>query len=190
MGTRHLIAVMHDGQYKIAQYGQWDGYPSGQGLTVLRFLQKMDRAAFTQKVDAAQFMTEADFKEFGRKVDAGEIKNWTKEYPHLSRDAGADVLAMVASAEPGIKLKNSITFAADSLFCEYAYVVDLDKGTFEVFQGFNKEPLQGGERFYGVTEEGVSKEYSPVKHIHTFQLEALPTEDDFLKVCEPQEEEE
>ena len=30
MGTRHLIAVQLDGEYKIAQYGQWDGYPEGK----------------------------------------------------------------------------------------------------------------------------------------------------------------
>lgn len=38
MGTRHLIEVVVDGQIKVAQYGQWDGYPSGQGVDVLKFL--------------------------------------------------------------------------------------------------------------------------------------------------------
>lgn len=35
MGTRNLTAVYLDGQYKVAQYGQWDGYPEGQGITAL-----------------------------------------------------------------------------------------------------------------------------------------------------------
>ena len=26
MGTRNLTAVFMDGEYKVAQYGQWDGY--------------------------------------------------------------------------------------------------------------------------------------------------------------------
>lgn len=38
MGTRHLIAAKVDGEYKLAQYGQWDGYPEGQGVAVLDFL--------------------------------------------------------------------------------------------------------------------------------------------------------
>ena len=43
MGTRNLTAVYLDGQYKVAQYGQWDGYPEGQGITALTFLRdKMD----------------------------------------------------------------------------------------------------------------------------------------------------
>lgn len=25
MGTRHLVIVYHDGSYKLAQFGQWDG---------------------------------------------------------------------------------------------------------------------------------------------------------------------
>ena len=33
MGTRHMIGVVKDGIPRIAQYGQWDGYPSGQGVT-------------------------------------------------------------------------------------------------------------------------------------------------------------
>lgn len=55
MGTRNLTAVYLDGQYKVAQYGQWDGYPEGQGITVLTFLRdKMDlelfKEAFTSPV--------------------------------------------------------------------------------------------------------------------------------------------
>src|SRR5574337_1233174 len=38
MGTRNLTAVMMNGEYKVAQYGQWDGYPEGQGKTILEFL--------------------------------------------------------------------------------------------------------------------------------------------------------
>ena len=38
MGTRHLICAHKDGKYPIAQYGQWDGYPEGQGVDVLSFL--------------------------------------------------------------------------------------------------------------------------------------------------------
>jgi hypothetical protein len=40
MGTRNLVAVYLDGIHRIAQYGQWDGYPSGQGKTVLSFLRE------------------------------------------------------------------------------------------------------------------------------------------------------
>lgn len=46
MGTRNLVAVQIDGQYKIAQYGQWGGYPEGKGVDALTFLRdRMDEAA-------------------------------------------------------------------------------------------------------------------------------------------------
>lgn len=36
MGTCNLICVYYKGRYAIAQYGQLDGYPSGQGVVVYR----------------------------------------------------------------------------------------------------------------------------------------------------------
>ena len=36
MGTRNLTKVIDkNGVIKVAQYGQWDGYPAGQGVTAL-----------------------------------------------------------------------------------------------------------------------------------------------------------
>ena len=136
MGTRNLTAVMLDGEYKIAQYGQWDGYPSGQGATALRFITNVDLDAFKEKVRACRFCTQDDYDRVN--LD----KNWKRNYPELSRDAGAEVLQMVMDG--ATLLKNTIGFAGDSLMCEYAYVIDLDKGTFEFFEGWNSEPINDG----------------------------------------------
>jgi len=38
MGTRHITQVRYGDEIRVSQYGQWDGYPAGQGLTVFRFL--------------------------------------------------------------------------------------------------------------------------------------------------------
>ena len=46
METRHLTLVYKNGAFKVAQYGQWDGYPSGQGLTALKFLRSADLSRF------------------------------------------------------------------------------------------------------------------------------------------------
>lgn len=52
MGTRHLICVQHNNEYKVAKYGQWDGYPSGQGAGILEFLKgSFNKALFIQKLD-------------------------------------------------------------------------------------------------------------------------------------------
>ena len=129
MGTRHLICVFKDGEYKVAQYGQWDGYPEGQGVCILEFLNSWDRDKFEKNVLTTQWL---------------EDHEWDVcKYPHLSRDVGADILKKVEQ-ERGLKLYNQIDFARDSLMCEWAYVIDLDTNKFEIY-----EMQQAGERFPG-----------------------------------------
>lgn len=199
MGTRHLIAVQVDGQYKIAQYGQWDGCPSGQGLGVLGFartiVEAAARQAFADKCRAANFIAEEDVDRINAELKAGTASMRAGgKYQQFSRDLGSDILSIVNKHEPGIPLKNRIDFAGDSLFCEWAYVIDLDKGTLEAFKGFNKDALDPSERFASapIDEEGnsaIGKEYKQVRHLKTFQLDALPDDDQFLKDLEPPEDE-
>lgn len=197
MGTRHLIAVFCNGEYKIAQYGQWDGYPEGQGTGVLSFLHKMDEQRFRKQLQLtswisneelntlqAKFMKSKGAKSFNISVS----DSFAEMFPEFSRDTGSDILEYVYTSEfPVIKLHNDITFAADSLFCEWAYVIDMDKRTFEVYVGFNHEELTPTDRFYflreyeepQVYEEG-DLPYHGVKMIKTWSFDALPTEQEFL----------
>ena len=56
MGTRNLTCVVYKCEYKIAQYGQWDGYPEGQGITCLKFLrEQMDEKKFKEKLGSIAF---------------------------------------------------------------------------------------------------------------------------------------
>lgn len=171
MGTRNLIAVMVDGQYKIAQYGQWDGYPSGQGRTALGFLKRVNMERFKDRVRECQFLTQEECD----KVDS--LQDWRKDFHQLSRDLGAKILSEV---NRGVrKLANSISFAKDSLFCEWAYVVDFDKGTFEIYNGFNKTPIKDG-RFVSTGKE---EKYHPVKLLKSYSLDNLPGLRQFYKDC-------
>lgn len=191
MGTRHLIAVQLDGQYRIAQYGQWDGYPSGQGLNVLKFIRQMDRPKFEAALRACSFLTPEDIQDLNEKIKReGLAERWQRRWPELSRDAGSDILSMVDAAPAGLRLKNSISFAADSLFCEWAYVIDLDVGKLEVFTGFNKEPLAAGDRFALITCDDAHKDYRPVRKVGEWPLGDLPSDDAFVKALEPQDDEE
>jgi hypothetical protein len=194
VGTRHLIAVQIDGEYKVAQYGQWDGYPSGQGLDVLASLKDVFTPAFKEKLRAARFIgDDEEGRAFIEKVE--NTPEWPKAYPWISRDAGAKVLQLVLDQPAGIYLQNNISFAGESLFCEYAYVVDYDKGAFEVYRGFNKRPVPEGERFAdavvgeGQFNQGADR-YLQVRHWHTWPLNALPSSDEFLAVLVESDEEE
>lgn len=218
MGTRNLTMVISNNQIKVAQYGQWDGYPSGQGLTALATLkeiaEKNNWDSFRNKVNSLRWFTEAEYEDL-KKMSDDELMS---KYPQLSRDWCAAILeaiytgqvvkeerdwlrnksTVVTTTFPNIECMQDYSgFAADSLFCEWAYVIDLDKMTFEVFKGFNKEPLVEGDRFYELQDKLIAEkaakgrqvEYYPVKLVKSYDLNNLPDGRTFCNECEEREEE-
>jgi len=192
MGTRHLICVKKDNEYKIAQYGQWDGYLDGQGKKILSFLKdKKNIEKLKNNLNKIRFIDDVKDKDLIEAYDKN-APQWsnapdkrTKEQLHwfetyMTRDLSSDILINIAdSSDDSILLRNEIAFAGDSLFCEYAYVIDLDKNTFEIFKGFNKNPLDENDRFYAYKQDG---EYHPIKLLKTYDLNKLPTEKQLLKL--------
>ena len=194
MGTRNLTCVVKDGEFKVAQYGQWDGYPSGSGRLILAWLQEANIADLSEAVDnvcAFEGNEAGDaWVEVGGTgyIPTADFDN----YPSLSRNMGSDVLDYVVSELKPILVMDE-AFADDSLFCEWAYVIDLDTNTFEVYEGFNKEPLTEADRFFtGETPDTCfdgSSGYHPVKLAASYNLSSLPTQVDFLAKLEPEDEE-
>lgn len=207
MGTRHLIVIKAGGQYKVAQYGQWDGYPSSQGQTVLNFLRSLTPETwqtFHQKVLAAVWVdaekVEKTLKDFGANDDGsipiGNYSDWKQVFPQLSRDTGGRIFHLIMDAPAGIELVDSLFFAGSSLFCEWAYVIDFDEGTFEVYEGFNKKKTTKKDRFhqFAPSADEIKKAkqekknvYYPVRLKALFYLNALPTNEEFLEICDKEE---
>lgn len=150
MGTRHLTIVKL-GEKLFGQYGQWDGYPDGAGVEVFDFVRtKLDLQLFKERFEAARF------------VDTAEANSKFTRDSQFSRDMGAGILDYIQQTwKP--ELFNSIDFAADSLFCEWAWMLDLDKKELVVFRGFNKEPLKDGEPFKFLDDKRENS-YYPIKH--------------------------
>lgn len=197
MGTRNLTAVKIDGEYKVAQYGQWDGYPSGQGLTCLHFLrEQMNEEKFKSALRKCSYLDTETMRQILRKYTNSE-DGWMTlneanaikcDYPELSRDTGANILELI-QAKDGIRLQSDLPFAADSVFCEWAWVIDFDERTFEGYKGFNKEPLTENDRFYFL-KDYEDNGYHGVKLAAEFPLDDLPTDEEFLKAFnKPQKEE-
>jgi hypothetical protein len=196
MDTRHLISIYMDGEVKLAQYGQWDGYLSGQGEAIVAFLREVDLAAFRKQVGKTRMLTEKEVTDRWEAAGATpgapfvgmDVSNRFKAaHPQLSRDSGCETLSYIMEAESPEVGIDSTSFAADSLFCEWAYVIDLDKNLFEVYEGFQEEPHTSG-RFWDLPHEeeehqkGQPREYWPVKLKAAFSLSNIP--EDWVSVVE------
>lgn len=201
MGTRNLTIVFVDGEYKVAQYCQWDGCPEGQGMRCLNFLRdKMDEDKFRKELKDTVFAKDSTymkiFKAFGGHEDGTilvkDSANFKKGFPEFHRDTGAKILEMIQSGEVQL-LWNDLKFAADGLYCEWAWVIDLDKRTFEAYQGFSHKPTTEEDRFYFLREYEDEKEYEEgkytcVKKKAEWSIDNLPTGEEFLKAFEQEEE--
>jgi hypothetical protein len=144
MGTRHFIGVISDGKYKIANYGQWDGYPSGQGAGVLAFLAKADMLIFRDKLNNCRYIDRSEIRQLY--INAGDdpdntsgwvdhtiAERFSSMYPSLSRDTGSDILNVVYNSNSEVPLWNQEDFLNDELFCEFAYIINLDEGTLRCY---------------------------------------------------------
>lgn len=214
MGTRNITMVISNGETRVAQYGQWDGYPEGQGATALRIMtdivNKGELAKFKERVDKLMWLTKDQEEKLEKLGD-----DWESAHPYLSRDWGAQILEAVMYGklhkEKGyvsaactyefdiLGLVDSTSFAGDSLFCEWGYVIDLDKNTFEVYKGFNDDSrLTEEDRFFSLQETKEATaianqreyKYFPIKLAATFNLTALPTPAEFLATFQTEEDEE
>jgi hypothetical protein len=196
MGTRNLTMVIQKEETKIAQYGQWDGYPSGNGVKILTFLRNKKRVEkLRKKLNVVRFSTADDEKKVDKFLKSiGSKDGWMtmdqsakyqQEFPFLTRDLGAGILEAVANSKAKeIVLTDSTDFAGDSLFCEWAYVVDLDKNILECYSGFNKEPLAEGERFAKIPKCKDDSDYSAIRLLKKYDLNELPTKKEFVKELE------
>ena len=189
MATRNLIMVVSKGVPKIAQYGQWDGYLEGVGMEVLIHLRKIDMVDFRKKVDSLVELSDVDLSTL-KELDLYSKRsiNVTAEgglrlkikYPQASRDCCANIIPLVASGTV-TKVILHPEFAEDSLYCEYCYVIDLDKETFEVYKGFNRDPLTQDDRFFHLQKLEDDTEFFPVRIMGLYRLDDLPDDETFLK---------
>ena len=175
MGTRGLTKVTSGGKTKVAQYGQWDHYPEGQGVTILTFLKqfKGDYTPFIKRLKDVRFATKKDEKEvetFMKSIgvtdgwmDGDQAGKYHEKYPLLTRDNGAGVLQMIMdSKEKKMFLTDSSSFVDDGLFCEWWYHIDFDHNVFEVYNG-------------------------PKSMVKFYKLDKLPDEKKFIKDCTPKD---
>lgn len=196
MGTRNLTCVYMNGEYKVAQYGQWDGYPEGQGITCLEFLRdKVNWILFTKRLENLSWIDDRKLKLIrkpyqhpsgGMTMEMSDLFEQT--YPEFSRNTAAEILELIQNDKLTMnRLQNDLDFAAEE-DCEWCYVIDIDKGTFEVYEGWNTEPLTPEDRFYKLDMEYNNSKrrraWHAVKLKATFELDNLPDNETFIRECQ------
>lgn len=142
MGTRNLTIVKSKGVIKISQYGQWDGYPTGQGSTIAEFFKDCNIPEFKKKVNKLKAWNDKQVDKLYENAgasngmislsDARKVEN---VYPELSRDTGARILSMINSGQVTKVQLHPESFIEDTLWCEYYYIIDLDNETISMNGG-------------------------------------------------------
>lgn len=148
MGTRGLTKVIDsNGVTKVAQYGQWDHYPAGQGVKILSIL-TADYYAVEElelALDKCHFVDDAErekiYADYNAKYpETTHMKKFSSMLPSLSRDTCGDILNVIRWSAGPVPLVNESLFQADSLFCEGVYEVNYQTRQFvTMFAGINME---------------------------------------------------
>jgi hypothetical protein len=134
MGTRNLTKVIDkNGTLRVAQYGQWDGYPGGQGANMLAFiseykmLDKIEQSlAKCRWIDQAQI--DQLYFRYENLTDFEELRNGMSglsiAYPTISRDTCTDILKVIVYSNEYVELSDESDFENDQLMCEGIFTLD------------------------------------------------------------------
>jgi hypothetical protein len=132
MGTRNLTVVKDtEGEVVVAQYGQWDGYPSYTGAGIIGFLSDSQNVDYLKAgLHSVRFVSDDYVDKIYNEVSnrAGD-EAFKEAYPSLTRDVGWQILEIIRD-KMNVPLVNSIDFAADELFCEGYYEIDFQTNKF------------------------------------------------------------
>ena len=179
MGTRYITAVVAEGEFVVAQYGQWDGYPTAAGNAIVAIIRdkigqlkaSLKHIVPVESGTVERYWSECGAQEWGADIET--CQRFKAKHMTLDRDTGPDVLNILIHTEVPVELYLDVGFIADGLFCEWVYVVDLDSGMFEIYQGSQIHP---SENRFSSMFEGTTNGYYPPKLVATYPLDDLPTD--------------
>jgi hypothetical protein len=167
MGTRGLYGFRKNGVDKLT-YNHFDSYPSGLGRSVIEFIQDycMDLNDIYKNiilVDEDSEPTESQIKECEILADLSVSKQSLTDWYCLLRNAQGNPKMYGEGLRYMIDNKD---FILDSLFCEYAYIINLDTKKLEIYSGFQKVPDESN--IYGCKPN--SEGYYPCKLAYVIDL--------------------
>lgn len=146
MGTRGAYGFRINGKDKVT-YNHWDSYPDHLGKKILEYVSgtplemMIECANRIILVDENSHPSSELIHRYKKYADIGVSECRYEDWYCLIRKTQGDLFAYNNSLSHMIDYQE---FLSDSLFCEWAYIINLDTKNFEAYQGFNKNPKAKG----------------------------------------------
>lgn len=185
MGTRGAITFVSDGAERTV-YNHFDSYPGGVGLDVLEFVRRMvsedtldlrrEQVAKMSPVEGyptKEELTELYVRQGGKPQIIQKGIPGTFDWYSALRDTQGNPDAILVAGF----FEDAWDFPSDSLFCEWAYVIDLDLGVLEVHKGFQHAAHHEG-RF--ANRPAKTNGYFPVRLVASWPFDGLPANAEML----------
>lgn len=199
MGTRGFVGFVADGKETIT-YNHWDSYPEGVGKDVLHFARQCEGTNFFRIKEAAANLKHVSDDVPPTRDQVAELVNYANlDVSTGNVDAEWYVLLRETHGKPDAILKcgyaeHAPEWPLDSLFCEWGYLLDFDRMTLEVYQGFQTSPPTEGrwanqERDNNELGRATGNRYYAVQKVAEFRFDDLPTDEEFVAKLERDEDE-
>lgn len=173
MGTRGLMGFSYGEEVK-AMYNHWDSYPSGLGQNVADWIVGLTDEMLPEAIEKFNRLEAID--EDVPPTEDQKLALMRYANLNVSEQTYDDWYALLRETQgnPEETLKaifyvEGASFADDSLFCEWAYIIDLENRVLEIYKGLQTVPHTSG-RFADLKSTGG---YAPVKLVHTVSFEDL-----------------
>lgn len=192
MGTRGAIGFILDDAL-VATYNHFDSYPDGLGTDMVRqanamVAEKDDTVAKCRaltRVSASDTPSPEILNHFAEAGIQPENVSTGSDWYSLLRSVQGNLLTYLRLGF----MPDDTNFLKDSLFCEYAYLVDLDRDVLICLEGFNENPDAQWDRIAIDPNDPWEPDYAGQKRFFAVRLVGelpLPaSEDDLLALYEP-----
>jgi hypothetical protein len=181
MGTRGAIGFRFQDEDKIS-YNHFDSYPSVAGEQVVSELSKMLRAfgaGGVRKKVRSLVVLGKDAPDPTPEQQA-RLSSYKNANVSTERDTWYQLLRGTQGSPARILdagyIEDSSGFLSDSLYCEFAYIINLDTEQLEFYRGFQKEVGQG--RYAALeSKPGSDMGYKGVSLVHAFSFAEIVNRD-------------
>ena len=174
MGTRGLWGLRKNGMDKVT-YNHYDSYPDCLGDIITAFVHSVSDDELNEMFERIELVEDSSMPT-PEQIKHCEDRNAVRL--NVSNQSNRDWYCLLHSAQNNPELYigdkplrymiDSHNFILDSLFCEYAYIINLDEQALEFYVGYQEEPDPTNR--YGITHDDG---YYPCKMLKAYPFDII-----------------